>query len=336
MKKSKKTMVAAADQSKTPIAVLISDVHYSIKTLELADAAIRMALTKANELGVKLIVAGDLHDSKANLRAECVNRMLDTFSMANSPARILIGNHDKINEKSEGHALEFLSFAWLHAHPTIKDGVYLIPYQHDVEFLKNHLKTIPKGSIVIMHQGVQGSDSGEYIQDRTALPKECFDGLRVISGHYHKRQDIKCGETGLFSYIGNPYTLNYAEANDPKKGFQILYSDGSLEFVPTNLRRHIIYDITIQQYRTAPYALVTGSDLVWFKIRGTKEELAGFKKPPGNIRLELIPTDTTPTFKQPNEAPAQELLDSAIDTLTNTSAERKERLKQTWRKLCES
>lgn len=70
-------------ESKTkPEAVLISDIHYNIQTLPLADAAVNMAITKANQLGVPLIVCGDLHDTKANLRGECVNAMLETFSRA--------------------------------------------------------------------------------------------------------------------------------------------------------------------------------------------------------------------------------------------------------------
>ena len=63
-----------------PVAILISDVHYNINTLKLADAAMQMAIDEANKLSVPLIVAGDLHDTKANLRGECVNAMLSTFS----------------------------------------------------------------------------------------------------------------------------------------------------------------------------------------------------------------------------------------------------------------
>src|ERR1700722_9570126 len=83
-----------------PIAVLISDVHYNLQTLPLADAAMRQAVFKANTLDVPLIVAGDLHDTKANLRGECIKAMLNTLSLTKHRAHILIGNHDKINEKS--------------------------------------------------------------------------------------------------------------------------------------------------------------------------------------------------------------------------------------------
>src|SRR5882757_6401470 len=93
-----------------PTAVLISDVHYNVHTLKLADAAVRMAVAKANELNVPLIVAGDLHDTKANVRGEWINGMRDTFKLVTKVVGwngedikrvyILRGNHDAINEKS--------------------------------------------------------------------------------------------------------------------------------------------------------------------------------------------------------------------------------------------
>ena len=91
-----------------PVAVLISDVHYNLNNLKLADAAMRQATDKAQILGVPFIVAGDLHDTKANLRGECVNAILETFSHLKLKALVLVGNHDKINEKSEDNALGFL------------------------------------------------------------------------------------------------------------------------------------------------------------------------------------------------------------------------------------
>jgi hypothetical protein len=46
-------------KNKYPIAVIISDVHYNINTLEVADKAMRMAINRANILNIPLIVAGD-------------------------------------------------------------------------------------------------------------------------------------------------------------------------------------------------------------------------------------------------------------------------------------
>jgi len=325
-----------------PVAVLISDIHYNLSTLELADAAMRQAIAKANELRVPLIVAGDLHDTKANMRAECINRMIETFKLCNSPPFFIVGNHDKINERSSEHSLNFLrEYGAVIDKPVKLHKVgYLIPYYHDPDELRAYLKTLPKGSQLIMHQGVQGSNSGEYIQDKSAITKDDVAGFRVISGHYHARQFIRLPEDGLWNYIGNPYTLNFGEANDPEKGFQILMEDGSLEFVPTNLRKHIVIDARFFNNELGfSGPRITTGDLVKVKVKvtGTKEQLSRISKkdfPFSEFKLELIPTDAKIEVKtQTTSKP--ELLDAIIDS-TSIASNTKTRLKQTWRNLCES
>ncbi len=333
------------------IAVLISDIHFSIPTLELAKAALNQAVDVANRLDVNLVVAGDLHDTKANLRGECTNAMLAILDKADLRPVILVGNHDKINEKSEDNSLNFLRGpADVVSYPcySLDLDSYLIPYQHDPIFLKSYLTTIPEGSRLIMHQGVEGSSAGDYILDKSALPKECFKDFRVISGHYHTRQQIKCGRpqkgsVGLFDYIGNPYTLNYAEAKDPSKGFQVLYDDGHLEHIPTNLRKHIVMDLTYEQLKGEHIYLGEPEDLLWVKIRGTKEELSNLSKNQvatdldivlQDFRLDLIPDETNTQLKENViELKQPELLDGLIDSITNTSDEQKKRLKDLWRSL---
>lgn len=334
-----------------PIAVLVSDIHYNIHTLPLADAALRQAVDMANELKVPLIVAGDLHDTKANLRGECVQAMIETFSRCEMEPYVLIGNHDLINERSPNNSLEFLrNYVQLVRHPvnSLNLGTWLIPYASDVEVLRDDLKDIPSGSRIIMHQGLNGSESGEYIQDKSALDFEDVKDFRVISGHYHRRQDIKTGRPrkgalGLFSYIGNPYTLGYGEATDPDKGFRVLMDDGHMEFVPTNLRKHIKFELTYKwlfDRSTIPPRPGPG-DLLWVKVHGTKEQLVTLTKEKvrqalfidADFRLDLVPEDTDTKTEDATEYMTQaETLDSLIDSLTSTTDERKARLKELWRK----
>lgn len=299
----------------------------------------RTAIAKANALQVPLIVAGDLHDTKANLRGECVKAMINTFKTAHITPIIVIGNHDRINEKSIEHSLEFLPpYATLVEFPikNLIPHLTLIPYHHDPDELKSYLKTIPKGSTLIMHQGISGSNSGEYIQDKSAIIKDDAAGMRVISGHYHARQTIELPDGGTWDYIGNPYTINFGEANDPPKGFQILMDDGSLEFVPTNLRKHVIYEIDLSMSRLSPVIFPHASnDLVWLKVKGTREQLNNFKKP-FDCRLDLIPYESSTNVLENRTSKTQpELLDQLIDSLTNTSDETKIRLKDFWKRLIE-
>jgi DNA repair exonuclease SbcCD nuclease subunit len=346
------SMSKELSQIKIPIAVLIADVHYNVHTLPLADAAMRMAINKSKELNIPLIVAGDLHDTKANMRGEVVAAMLKTFTRLTQQCYILRGNHDQINEKSKEHSLEFLRYVagvYIIDSPIKIDGQYLIPYHHDVTELQYYLKTIPQCSRLIMHQGITGSNSGEYYQDKSAIAKEDLADFRVISGHYHARQDIKCGRpqkssVGLASYIGNPYTLGFGEANDPEKGFQILYDDGILEFVPTNLRKHVVIDVTLEAdgaIRYSSFYKINPEDLVWVKVKGTKEELSKISKSKisrmlgkEDFRLDLIPLETKTDSTSANTNISQhELLDNLIESVSNTSDSSKAALKDLWRLL---
>ncbi len=326
-----------------PIAVLISDIHFSLPTLGLATKALTQAVEAANDLEVPLIVAGDLHDTKANMRGECVNAMLAVFSEARTAVFIMRGNHDSINERSEISALAFLE-RWSFEDdynsvspitvvnkPTfINDVAYegkslqLIPYHHDADELRVYLKKLDtlldRGSLLIMHQGLKEALPGEYIQDKSAITLNDVKNFRVVSGHYHARQTIE-----NWSYLGSPFSMTFGEANDPEKGFSILMSDGSLKFVPTGLRKHIVVDI--EAYHFAMKRVETGEvfrseDLIKVKIRGdvaklTKEKVQKVLNIPGPFRLDLIPdaVETTVEQEQVDQMSQSELLDSMIESI---------------------
>lgn len=339
-------------QEHAPLAVIAGDIHYSLSTLLVADAAVRLAIDKANELNVPFIANGDTHDSKANLRAECVNAMIETFKLCKVKPYINVGNHCKINSKSEGHALNFLHpFANVVDEPLFVDEIksYIIPYYDNSKELSKYLKTIPENSRILIHQGILGSNSGDYFQDHSAIHKNELNNFRTIASHYHSRQDIECGRpqkgtVGLLSYIGNPYTLTFGEANDLPKGFQVLYDDGTLEFVPTNLRKHVIWELSFESQNLVPKPCPTinPEDLLWVKIHGTREQLARLTKaklapyvPIENYKLELIPTDNVGILTIPTNSVGilkqEELLDNIIANISNLTIEQQKTLQSLWR-----
>ncbi len=353
---------------KTPIAVLQSDVHYSLSTLPLADKAFRMAIDKAAELEVDLIDCGDLTNDKANIRAEVANALIKTLQYAQDKEVLitcLVGNHSLINERGKPHALEFIK-PYCHVIQEVCDGaIYFgenkvlctfIPYQSNPEDFAKIIAGVSKGDIIIMHQGVSGSLSGEYVHDKSSIHKDLLKDHRVISGHYHTRQTIKCGPprndaVGFMDYVGNPYTLTFGEANDPVKGIQILYSDGTLEHVPTNLRKHVIVEkdaldiITVNSTfggNTTWTHNINPGDLVWVKVRGPKLALAALSKDDiknalslhdNNFKLDKIATgaedrDSIVTKPQTHN----EIMDLLIDE-SSESTKDKATLKNLYREL---
>lgn len=339
-----------------PIAVLISDVHFSIHTLELASAALLKAQYKAKVLDVPLVIAGDLLDSKAIIRAECANKLIQMLSVKDKTETIvLVGNHDLCNEKGKEHSLNFLKPYCIVVENSqfgrIKNvEIGLIPYQSNVESVRAVLKDEDCPKLLIMHQGIVGSTAGHYIQDKSAITKEDVQDFRVISGHYHTRQDIKCGRprpgaVGLYSYIGNPYTLGFKEAGDPEKGFQILMDDGTLEFVPTNLRKHIVVNVTADTDDGMSFTNKDNcnlGDLVWVKITGPSEYLkrngvnskklwANMLNIKGDFKLDLIPLEQETSEVKSVNVTQDQVFDSLIDSLSNTEDTRKNRLKSIWK-----
>lgn len=333
-----------------PAAVLISDIHFTPATLELASWALTAAQRKAKNLNVPLVICGDTLDTKAVVRAECSNALIKILNCDAAPKTyILVGNHDRLNEKGKEHALNFLKpyCTVVENHLAALTGIDLFSYFANLDELKDALSYVPKDYTIIMHQGVTSAAPGHYSHDKTAAPAEWFADYRVVSGHYHARQDIPCGpirkgNVGLFSYVGNPYSTSFGEANDPEKGYQILMDDGSLEFVPLGLRKHVVANFSwnsITNRFSAHDGNIAKGDIVWVKVEGPRSELIKVKRESfvgpinnTNFKLDLIPTDTPEGPSKVEGFTDEQVLDAAIDA-TDGSDEHKATLKSLWRQM---
>jgi len=334
--------------SSKPVAVIIGDIHFTPQTLDLATSAVNQAKAKALELNVPLILNGDTLDTKAILRAEVVNRLIEIFTALPIPETYInVGNHCKVNEKSVDHALNFLRpYCNVIDTPTFvpRIGSYIVPYFSDSVLLSKFLANIPSNSRLIVHQGVESAYMGHYSQDKTSLPKSAYGDFRVIASHYHARQDIRTGrpqhnQVGLFSYIGNPYTLSFGEAQDPSKGFAILNEDGTLTHVGTNLRKHVVLEKTVQELDMSVND-IGPEDLILLRVKGTQSELAALDKNEigsklfgrTNFKLEKMPLEAVTTAEVQEVLTDHQLLDKLIDE-TQESQEHKNHLKNLWREV---
>lgn len=333
-----------------PIAVATGDVHFTLQTLELATHAVYQALALALALKVPLILNGDTLDGKAILRGECTNRLIEILSHPKArDCRVIIntGNHDLVNEKGKAHVLHFLKpYAEVIDVPTFDDDLdsWIIPYFNSTAELQEVLNQIPKGSRLFMHQGVLGADMGAYIKDSSSLPLEAFADFRVICSHYHRRQDLKPGRprkgaVGFFSYMGAPYSVTAAEAQDGPKGINIVYDDGSLELVPTNLRKHVLAERTAET-ASDPIEGLNPCDLLHLKVTGVHSDLEKLNKRAlgekhlghSNFKLTKIVTESEVLEEQDSARPVLDLLDHCVD-LTAEPLEQKTALKALAREL---
>ena len=263
---------------KKPVAVLTSDIHFSLSTLDLATAVFKMALEKAAKLKVPLYDLGDITNDKANLRAEVMNELLALMHYAKNlkvPVTLLVGNHSLINERSEANALEFLSpYAYIASEAQDDDGIILLPYQSNSKDITRCLELKGSNKLIFAHQGLTGALPGHYTMDHSAVSKTALPAnITVFSGHYHNGQTINLPNGGTWTYVGNPYTLTFGEANDTPKGFIVLYDDNSFDRIPCNLRKHVVAERTIETVKD-PIPNLNPDDLLWLKVKGTATELA--------------------------------------------------------------
>lgn len=328
-----------------PVAVVISDIHFNINTLPVARAALQSAITTANTENLPLVIAGDLNDTKAIIRAEVANTLLKLFKQVQTHAYILVGNHDLVNEKGTEHGLQYLASN----NVTIVDTVTafndftLIPYQSTNESFISALERIPAGALLIVHQGFQGAFMGEYIQDKSSVPLEAVKKYKVVSGHYHRHQVV-----GSVTYIGNPYTLSYAEANDGPKGFLVLNSDGTFtRHDLMTLRKHVVLNFDYNDTHTAAQSVaraqIKPEDIVWVKVAGLESDLKKLDKAKlghtlfghNNYKLDLIPTanDNQP-IQNIEKLTDFEIFDSLINKTAETQLQ-KQYLKELLREIIE-
>jgi DNA repair exonuclease SbcCD nuclease subunit len=336
----------------TPSFVLLSDPHAALSTVELVRAAMKQGIDEAKRRGVPLFIPGDLNDTKAIIRGEVAIMLIEMMKYAREQevaVYILIGNHDKLHEKGDPHSLEFLRpYAEIIDEPIrLIENIYAIPYQSSLEKLRAILEEIPKGSIILMHQGVKGAFMGEYVVDKTSIDPGELAGYAVVSGHYHRAQTIvtdgKKHETswgvGTFNYVGTPYTVSFAEALDGPKGLQVMFTDGSLEKIPTNLRKHVIVECDVESVMTQPDGLKP-EDKLWLKVSGPYSELEKLKKRDigaallghSDFKFDKIPTDEAQLKLNAEELSDEQILDKMIDDSEETP-EQKAALKVLWREV---
>jgi DNA repair exonuclease SbcCD ATPase subunit len=267
--------------------VAISDVHLSLKNLDVSIATLKQSLQKARDLRVPLLIAGDLNDGKAIMRSEWVKALIDLFiSYSDVAIHILIGNHDLDNKNSESNSLYFLktlSNVILYDRPCMMKNVDeldwgIIPYQSNNTDFISCLNKMKQDNVknLIIHQGILGAYMGDYVVDESSVsPEEFKDFNIVLSGHYHRAQ--KMSEN--IYYFGSPFTVNFGESNENKFIYVVSQEQDKihLQYIETEVRRHVQIEWTKDKLSDAgKLDKITQDCLLKIVIKGTKEFVRGY------------------------------------------------------------
>lgn len=226
---------------KEPYALLLNDLHVDKNTVGEFSLNWGEALGICNDRSIRrIIVGGDLWTNRA---AQTLPVLLTVYRALSSAVNIegfkvilAEGNHDLVDqEDTDGYSHLF----GLHSSIIIVDDfdIYAISdelllvvmsyFPENGSFLKRldevRERVDPAKTILYIHEGISGAISTSSDKE---LPASAFKGFRkVLVGHYHDRAQV--GDN-IF-YIGASRQHNFGE--DEEKGYTILYTDGSMEFV---------------------------------------------------------------------------------------------------------
>ena len=268
----------------------------------------KQSLDKARELGLPFFINGDLNDTKAILRSECVRAIIGLFKeYSDIPISINVGNHDLENKNSEGNSLEFLDILpnvnviYRETIVTFNDTKFgVIPYKKTNQEFLDAADLFRQGGIqyLLTHQGFLGSFMGDYVIDESSInPQLVSDFKRIISGHYHKAQNVAANIT----YTGSPYTVNFGEAGQDKFFWVVSEDDNEIimEAVNTDVRKHEVIEFDGKIPRQVPK--FRDDTILKVILKGSKEFCAKTKreKVQKKVGLEsvVIATDITSQSK---------------------------------------
>ena len=247
---------------KKAVALLANDLHASKENIEEFNKNWKELLEVAGKYKVeRILIGGDLFTSRSSQTLSvllAVHDFMQYVEGENFSILLANGNHDKVDQKANfGYCDIFIGMPQVN----VVDGyrmacfgkicVTMIDYfpENDgfLDVLREAERYVQRGysdrdHYLYIHEGIIGGLSSP---SETDLPSNVFDSIwkRIFVGHYHNRRKI--AGTNI-EYIGASRQHNYGE--DDMKGYTILFSDGSTEFVQNQVNtRYVTVEATYDQ-----------------------------------------------------------------------------------------
>lgn len=234
-----------------PVAIFLTDTHKKKDNLDLVFDIFIQALDLAEENECKYVIhGGDFFTDRVGQNLQnllLLHKILIEFKRRDITLLAIPGNHDKTNQESKFSYLSIYKskhFKLFSQESTFEIGKLLVgfmPYFSESipERLKRlnemHKEKDPKYSLLVAHfsfNGVRNNDGSE-VEDGISV-KKVKVWTTVAVGHYHDASFIPPN----VYYTGSAYQSTFGE-NSEDKGFQIIYSDATMEFAPSKFRKYI-------------------------------------------------------------------------------------------------
>lgn len=201
--------------------------------------------------------AGDLFDSiRPPNRA--ISEALEQFSRlskANIPTVVIAGNHSTPRQKSTDTIFKILKY-FPNIYPVFNGhyekleigncAIHVIPHTYSDEDLQESVKKLVpdkkfKYNVMVAHaaiRGVQEASWGEFKEQTLPADALSSDFDYVALGHYHRFLKIKDNAY----YCGSPERFSFNESKDKKGFLEIELDSFSVNQIPTNSRRMLVFD----------------------------------------------------------------------------------------------
>jgi DNA repair exonuclease SbcCD nuclease subunit len=206
----------------------------------------------------EVIQLGDFFDDRTKLSVkaynECKAAWLHPLATNGIHMHILVGNHDslhknsiKVNTPELILQQEFRNSVSIYSQPAVLDlsgtTISMIPWICDenreavFEFFRSNRTDLCCG-----HFEIDGFDMQRGVPGHGGLPRDIFDKFEAtFSGHYHTQS---YDDLTRIRYVGTPYEITFADANDPRGFYAFDTETRSVEFIanPFTMFERVVYN----------------------------------------------------------------------------------------------
>lgn len=224
-----------------PIALIYTDFHIKPDNVESVSTLCKEAIQIANKYSIENhIWLGDVFDNRVSQRESVLNgltQIIEMYDKVNHRIYCIPGNHDKTDYSSRNSFLHPYKY-----HPSfdlIDDLDYrmiggkecfFLPFFSDEIMMENIECFAGSKDFLFGHFAVTGSKNNDGSEVESRIKPSLFKTFKkVFLGHYHNQQDINPN----IIHLGSLQQNNFGE--DDRKGFWLLYSDGTIELITSKI-----------------------------------------------------------------------------------------------------
>ena len=246
-------------KNKYAVGVLINDIHLDKSNGSLVKDIFQQLMKVCEEYNThRIFCGGDVFTNRSGQPLQCLTdwkEILEILTKKGFEFYVIPGNHDKTDSNSERSYLDIFGEECVHLYRSagrvLLDGCVIgfIPYFQDEKWLEEFQRLedeiddslkeediyIDDATILITHMGFDGvvNNDGSCVSS-VIKPSMFKNWTKVLIGHYHNASEL----ADNVIYTGSAYQNNYGE-NITDKGFTVVFSDGSLKFVPSKFPKYI-------------------------------------------------------------------------------------------------